>query len=418
MYTKLPAEESERRIGRLQEMLRQQALDGFLVTQNVALYYLTGSMQTGYLYVPADGEATYYVRRSLQRAAEESAVATAPLGSFHAFGATLAQRYPASLGGGRQARIATELDVLPAQTYLRLQAVLGKAADGGSLSGVSSNGRNVELVDGSALLRSLRIVKSAYEIARIEAAAEVVAESLEAALVHLRPGVTELAWMAALEYELRQRGHIGLMRMRGYNQEIMTGMVGAGAAAAEPSYFDGPAGGRGLGPAAPQSVSRRPIRAGEPVLIDIGCCIDGYVIDQTRTAVIGELPDDLAQAYQTAEAIIRRTAEQLRPGTRPSALYAESLELAQAAGLAEHFMGYGADQVRFLGHGIGLEIDEWPVLAAGFDKPMEAGTIVAVEPKFTFPGRGVVGIENCYLVSEEGARPLTRSPERLIRIAP
>ncbi|WP_148092000.1 aminopeptidase P family protein, partial [Paenibacillus sp. 598K] len=249
MYTKLPAEESERRIGQLQVALRSQALDGFLVTQNVALYYLTGSMQTGYLFVPADGEATYYVRRSLQRAAEESAVATAPLGSFRAFGETLAQRYPAILGGGGQARIATELDVLPAQIYLRLQAVLGKAKDSGASNGDASNKGTVELVDGSALLRSLRIVKSAYEIARIEAAAQVVAESLEAALVHLRPGVTELAWMAALEYELRKRGHIGLMRMRGYNQEIMTGMVGAGAAAAEPSYFDGPAGGRGLGPA-------------------------------------------------------------------------------------------------------------------------------------------------------------------------
>ncbi|WP_260405643.1 M24 family metallopeptidase, partial [Paenibacillus sp. 598K] len=83
----------------------------------------------------------------------------------------------------------------------------------------------------------------------------------------------------------------------------------------------------GLGPAAPQSVSSRPIRAGEPILIDIGCCIDGYVIDQTRTAVIGELPDDLALAYQAAEAIILRTAERLRPGTPPSALYAEALEL-------------------------------------------------------------------------------------------
>ena len=407
MYTRLPAEESTRRIGRLQEMLRAHDYAGCLITQNVAIYYLTGSMQTGYVFVPQNGEATYYVRRSVERAIQESVLRTVPLGSFRSFGQTLADTYTEIISSGEPVRIATELDVLPAQLYLKLLSVLN-----------GTSGGRIELVDGSAILRRLRIVKSTYEIQRIEQAASVVAEALEASLGKLREGITELAWIAELERELRARGHIGLMRMRGYNQEIMTGMVGAGASAAEPSYFDGPAGGRGLGPAAPQSVSQSPIRTGEPILIDIGCCIDGYVIDQTRTAVIGELSADLAEAYHTAESIIRRIAEGIRPGVRPSALYAEALSIAQEAGLAAHFMGFGADQVRFLGHGIGLEIDEWPVLAAGFDEPLEPGTVLAVEPKFTFPGRGVVGIENCYLVTEEGARPLTRTPEQLIQIAP
>ncbi|WP_020618883.1 M24 family metallopeptidase [Paenibacillus daejeonensis] len=407
MYTRLPAEESTIRIQRLQEMLRDHAYSGCLVTQNVAIYYLTGSMQTGYVYVPQQGEATYYVRRSVERAMKESVVRTVPLGAFRSFGQTLAAAYPEISRSGEPVRIATELDVLPAQLYLKLVAILNGNSEG-----------RIELVDGSAILRRLRIVKSDYEIHRIEQAASVVAEALEASLGELREGITELAWIAGLERELRARGHIGLMRMRGYNQEIMTGMVGAGASAAEPSYFDGPAGGRGLGPAAPQSVSQSPIRTGEPILIDIGCCIDGYVIDQTRTAVIGELPADLAEAYDTAELIIRRISERIRPGVRPSTLYAEALSMAQGAGLGAHFMGFGADQVRFLGHGIGLEIDEWPVLAASFDEPLEPGTVLAVEPKFTFPGRGVVGIENCYLVTEEGARPLTRTPEQLIQIAP
>lgn len=375
-------------------------LDACLVTQNVGLYYWTGSMQTGYLFIPAQGEATYYVRRSLGRATAESAVKTAPLRSLRGFEAQLASDYAGLFADGRRPNVGADLDVLPAQLYLRLQEALP----------------NLTLRDASAVMRTVRSVKSDYELGCIQAAAAVAAQALDAALAWLQPGMTELELMTVIEHEMRRGGHIGLMRMRGYNQEIMTGMVAAGEAAAEPSYFDGPAGGRGLTPAAPQSASRRPIRGGEPILLDIGCCIDGYTIDQTRTAVIGELDEELERAYDVSVAILRRIESQLRPGASPAALYAESLRLADEAGLSDHFMGFGADQVRFLGHGIGLEIDEWPVLARGFDEPLLPGVVLAIEPKFTFPGRGVVGIENTYVVTTDGYRTLTVSPELLYRL--
>ena len=272
---------------------------------------------------------------------------------------------------------------------------------------------SVELADASALLRRVRSVKSAGEADAIRKAARVAAGALDEGLRQLHEGMTELELMTVIEHDMRKNGHVGLMRMRGYNQEIMIGMVAAGAAAAEPSYFDGPAGGRGLTAAAPQSASTRPIGRNEPILIDIGCCIDGYVIDQTRTAVIGALPPELARAYEVSVEILRRTERDLRPGAVPERLYAQALEMAEQAGLARHFMGFGADQVRFLGHGIGLEIDEWPVLAKGFADPLEPGMVLAVEPKFTFPGLGVVGIENTYLIRESSCEPLTASPEKL-----
>jgi Xaa-Pro aminopeptidase len=209
---------------------------------------------------------------------------------------------------------------------------------------------------------------------------------------------------------------MGLMRVRGYNQEIITGMIGAGAAAAMPTYFDGPAGGEGLGAASPQSSGTRSIGTDEPILIDIGCCIGGYVIDQTRTAVIGELPDDLRQAYELSEAVLRETEARLKPGTICEDLYAAALEQVQSAGLSDHFMGFGADQVKFLGHGIGLEIDELPVLARGFRYALEPGMVIAIEPKFTFPGRGVVGIENTYAITETGFEKLTVSREGIAAV--
>nr|WP_235886328.1 Xaa-Pro peptidase family protein [Paenibacillus cymbidii] len=389
------------RIERLRDKMAAQSIDVVVVTQNVDLYYFSGTMQTGFLVIPIDGEPVFYVRRSVVRAQEEASVLVEELGSLRTLGDRLREAYPALFADGREPLFATPYDVLPVQLFQRLQ------------DGIAG----VKWTDGSLPVRETRMIKSPDELAHIRAAARVADLALEKAAAHVRPGMAEFELLAMVELTLRLNGHGGTMRMRGYNQETITGVVAAGAAAAKPTYFDGPAGGEGLGPAVPQSAGRRPIGRGEPVLLDIGCCIDGYVIDQTRTLVIGELPDDLARAYEVSEAIIRDAERALKPGTICEDMYARALELAKEAGLSQHFMGFGRDQVKFLGHGIGLEIDELPVLARGFRYPLEPGMVVAVEPKFTFPGRGVVGIENSYLITADGFEKLTNSREGLIRVA-
>ncbi|MBG9791929.1 peptidase M24 [Paenibacillus dendritiformis] len=391
--------EIEGRIARLQAAMKERTMDGCLITQNVGLYYFTGSMQTGYLFVPKQGEPVYFVKRSLERARHESEVAVEPLGSFRAFGALLQERFPEVFGSGRPV-IATEYDVLPVQLFERLRSVLPDAA----------------WTDGSAMLRGLRMVKSPWEIDRIRTAARAAHHALEQAAAYVRPGMMELQLIAHIEHVFRMQGHVGFIRMRGYNQEIITGMVASGEAGAEPTYFDGPAGGRGLTPASPQGSSRKVIAENEPILVDIGCCIDGYVIDQTRTLVIGGLDEELERAYESSEAILRAAEASLKPGAVCETLYAGALKLAEQHGLAGHFMGFGSDQVSFLGHGIGMEMDEWPVLARGFTMPLEPGMVIAIEPKFTFPGRGVVGIENTYLITDDGFEKLTTPPEGVWRI--
>jgi len=154
----------------------------------------------------------------------------------------------------------------------------------------------------------------------------------------------------------------------------------------------------------------------EPILLDIGCNVDGYVIDQTRTAVIGVLPVDMEEAYEASERILQALESKLAPGAVCEEFYELSVEMAERFGLSDHFMGYGADAVKFVGHGIGLEIDEWPVLARKFTTRLEPGMVIAIEPKFTFPGRGVVGIENSYLITDTGYEKLTRSKEGLWRL--
>ncbi len=391
-------DESKMRIGKLQEKLRQAGIDGFLVTQNVDIYYLAGSMQTGYLYVPQAGEPTFYVRRSVQRAMEEAAVKVAELGSMRTFADRLGEDYGAGLNSGGQALLATEYDVLPVQQFERLKSALPA----------------VRWTDGSLLMRELRMIKSAQEIEKLRLAAAVVDRAFQYGLSRLKPGMSELQVMGEIEHALRNQGHMGMIRMRGYNQELINGIVVSGHAAAVPTYFDGPAGGQGLGAASPQSSGRKGIAENEPILIDIGCMLDGYVTDQTRTVVIGELDADLKEAYIIAEAVLRSTEQLLKPGTRCEDLYAAALEMVEQAGLGAHFMGFGRDQVKFLGHGIGLEIDEFPVLAKGFGYSLEPGMVIAVEPKFTFPGRGVVGIENTYAITPSGFEKLTLTREGII----
>lgn len=388
----------------MQQRMEDHQVDGFLVTQNVDLYYLCGSMQQGYLFVPLEGEAIFYVRRSYSRALSECWCQTKPLGSFRDFGRLLQEDFPNVFQHQRAKAgptIALEYDVLPVQQQRRLERVLP----------------GVDWTDGAMLLRQLRMIKDAVEIDRMKKAASIANKAMNYALDVLKEGMTELELITELEYVLRKNGHAGYMRMRAYNQEIITGMVASGEAAAVPTYFDGPAGGRGLSPANPQSVSKKKICRHEPILMDIGCCIDGYVTDQTRTVVIGELLDpELLRAYSVAEHILRTAEDQLHPGTVPEHLYIDAMEMAQKAGLQDFFMGYREDQVKFLGHGIGLEIDELPVLAKGFSEPLHAGMVIAIEPKFSFPQKGVVGIENTYLITESGFEKLTLTEEGILSV--
>ena len=380
--------ECEQRVRKLQLMLEKQSINGCVICQNVDLYYFTGSMQTGFLFVPAQGAAVFVVRRSYDRAKLESAV---PVIEFKGF-SQLATQW-----GNPAGTIAFEKDVLPVQLFERLQ----QALPGNTC------------IDGSPMIRSIRMLKSSFEIQRIKTAAQIVDEVFQQSLKFIRPGLSELELLVFFESNLRKLGHLGPLRFRGFNQTIYNGIVVSGASGAIPSYFDGPAGGLGMSPAFPQGVSHRRIRASEPILIDIGVNIDGYVIDQTRTVTIESLPDNLANAYDYSQTILHAIESQLQPGKSVEYLYEYSLQLADRVGLGDYFMGFGSDQVKFIGHGIGLEVDEWPVLARASDQFLAAGMVIAVEPKFSFPSSGIVGIEDSYLITKAGFERLTVSAQKL-----
>jgi Xaa-Pro dipeptidase len=373
-------------------------MDAALVIQNTDLYYFSGTVQQSHLYVPAAGDPLLMTRKSLERARRESQLDPGriiPLTSVRTLLDLVADHGLPSPG-----RVGMELDVMPVNTFREYQAVLA----------------GIELVDCSPLIRRLRAVKSEYELNLLRRAGRRSQAVYRAIPGLLRAGMTEVALASEVEAIARREGHQGIIRMRTWNNEIFYGHLMAGESAAVPSYMVSPTGGPGLNPAIAQGPGTRPIRAGEPILVDYLFAPDGYIVDQTRIFAIGSLPADLVYAHQAMLAVQAAVVMAARPGVPAGQLWEVAEATAGEHGLAEHFMGYGADRVRFVGHGVGLELDELPVLAAGQDQALEAGMVIALEPKAIFPGRGVLGIENTHVVTESGLERLTPFSDELVTV--
>jgi Xaa-Pro dipeptidase len=357
-------------------------LSGALLLNAVDVLYLAGTRQNGALYVPASGAPVLLVRKSLARARAESAVADVrPFPPSRELAAAL----------GAAGKVAVAAEAIPAATLEWWRRQLGGA----------------ELVDAGGILREQRSVKSEAEIATMREGARRICGAFAEIPSFLRPGMRELDVSAEIEYRLRRAGNEGVPRLRTLTAVVFVGLAGAGDAAAAPGYFDGPVVGAGLSAAYPQGASARTVRAGEPVLADFTAVHGGYVVDMTRVAVCGALDPALTRALDVACAIQDELARSLRPGAVCAELWEHARAMAEQARLGDFFMGPPGDQARFVGHGVGLELDELPVLAPGIKAPLRAGQTLALEPKFVFPGVGAVGIENTFVVREGGGEKLT-----------
>jgi Xaa-Pro dipeptidase len=390
-----PAAELAERIAGLQAGLAALGLDAALVQQNADLFYYAGTVQQSYLYVPAEGEATLFVRKVAERARLESALgAIVPLASPKDLPRLVAERY-----GALPARLGLELDVLPVTHFRRLEKLLP--------------GATFEDV-GRTIVRQ-RAVKSAWEVERIRVSAAVADEVARLIPGLIEEGLTEVEFAGRVEAEARRLGHEGYIRMRGFNQEMFYGQLLTGVSGCVSSYLDTPLAGTGLSPSVAQGASFRRIGRGEPVVFDFVPVRDGYLADFTRIFSLGPLDAQLLRAYEAALRVQEAATDAARPGATCRAVWEAALAAAERAGLAAGFMGHGAGQVPYVGHGIGIELDELPVLT-GSGLELEPGMVFALEPKFVLPGAGAVGIENTWVVTEDGVERLTLAPQEIVII--
>jgi Xaa-Pro dipeptidase len=389
-----PTSELEYRFRKLQQYMAVEGLDAVIIVQNADLFYFTGTIQSGNLYVPLEGEPLYMVRKDFLRARMESGLReVVPFSSMKDIPMVLANHsYP------QPKRIGMELDVLPVNFFERYRNVF----------------RQGEFIDATPLIRKVRMIKTHYEIHILKDAACQVDKVCRRAREIIREGMSDLELAAELEFTARKEGHQGLLRMRAFNAELFYAHIFSGADSAVPAYMDTPLGGVGPSPAFGQGAGYKKIRRNEPIIVDFAGCLDGYMVDQTRVFAIGGISDRLKRGYEDMLMVQERMMALADNRATWGEIYEECLALAVDQGYADSFMGNKGAQVSFIGHGIGIEIDEYPFLARGFkEMTLETGMVFAFEPKVVFPGEGAIGIENTFYLTDHGLKPLTYSDQEL-----
>lgn len=390
-----PGAELDNRLARFQARIRKDGLDAAVIVQNADLFYFTGTIQSGALHVPAEGAPVYMVRKDAGRARAESALENiVPFSSFKDIPGILS-----SFGLPVPERLGMELDVVPVNLYERYRKIFPAA----------------RIVDVTPAIRSVRAIKSPHELERIREAAAQLDRIWRHAMDVVREGMTDIELAAEVERFARLDGHQGIVRMRGFNGEMMYAHVFSGPDTAAPAYLDTPLGGMGPHPSFGQGAGWRRIGRNEPVIVDAAGSRNGYLADQTRILSFGPLPEKLRRGYEDMRGIEAHMAAIARPGVAWGAVYESCLAMAREMGHEDHFMGVRGARVSFIGHGLGLEIDEYPFLARGFDDDvLETGMVFAFEPKVVYPGEGAVGIENTFLLTDSGVERITFSDEELV----
>ena len=377
------------RVAMMQAQLQAKGIDGALLIFPIDVFYFSGTRQNSTLWIPTVGEPVLLVRKSLSRARVEST-----LTDIRPFPSS--KEFP-SLFGDQQLKIGFTFDVAPVQQLNYYSKLLP----------------GCEFVDVSAAIREVRSIKSLYELQQIKASGDALSSVFTQVPEFLKEGMRELDLTAEFEYRLRKAGNEGFVRMRAYNQELSGGLA-VSAGGASYGFLDGPVTGKGLSNASPQGASRDVIVRNVPVLVDYTGVFNGYITDMTRMFVIGTLDPELLRAFNLALDIQNFVQRELKPGAICEELFFKTLEMAEKGGFGSSFMGMPGEQARFVGHGIGLELDEFPVLAQGFKMPLQSGQTIAVEPKFNIPGKGAVGIENTFAVTIDGGLKLTDIPDEIL----
>jgi Xaa-Pro aminopeptidase len=385
---KVPESELRQRVSLLQDTLQKEGIDGVLLVQRADTLYYSGTAQNVHLYIPRVGRPLVLVYRDVGRAQAETTWGVIPLLKISTIPALIEGSLlplPKVLG--------LEFDSLPVSQYERFRKAFPEAS----------------FVDVSQRIRQQRAVKSEWELARLTEAAWIFPQVMAYAREILRPGLTEIELEGLLDQKARALGHEGLVRTHAYGFEFYSGTIITGPRATVPGYLDGPISGQGPSFAFPQGASRAVILEGETIVADLITSLNGYQMDQTRIMALNHLSSELLAAHNTALEIQERLRIALIPGRTAGEVYEEIMTwVKDNTPYEQNFMGFGQGRKSFVGHGVGLELDELPVIGRGSKEVLVPGMVVAIEPKLIFPGIGAVGNEDVVVVEgDKGARCLT-----------
>lgn len=375
---------------RIQQAMRQEEADGCLLTMNMNLYYVSGQVFNGYFYLPAEGRPYWFVKRLTVPETNQVHVIRKPEQMPELF---------RDLNLAMPRKLLLEADELSYNEYIRLQHVFRAEATGNA----------------SALIRHIRMIKTPWEIEQMRISArrhEAVYREIPACY---RPGMRDVELQIEIEKRMRMHGSLGYFRAFGSNMDIFMGSLLAGENAGEPSPFDFALGGKGIHASGPLGANGTLLREGTTVMADMSGNYTAYQTDMTRVFSIGKLPDRAYRVHRVALEIQARMERTAKPGVSCAELYRDALAMAGQEGLKDCFMGTHL-QAKFVGHGVGLEINELPVLTTRSKDILQPGMTFAFEPKFVLAGIGAVGIENTFLVTDSGVEKMTLLDENITEL--
>lgn len=384
------AKELKLRWDKIQQNMSDVHADGLLICDNVNLYYVSGRIFRGYCYIPVKGEPIFFVRRPLGLNGTQVVYIRKP----EEIGEYLQKN-----GIAFPDKLLLESDSISYSDYKRYETIFIPK----------------EVLNGTALLRRCRSIKTPYEIDLIRRSGELHAKAYETIPSLYRKGMTDVEFSIELEHECRKLGSLGIFRIFGQSMEIFMGSVLAGDNADTPSPYDFAMGGAGLDVSLPVGCNGTVLTEGMSLMVDMGGNFTGYMTDMTRTYAIGSVQELALKAHETSIAIHQAIAAKSRPGVAAKDLYELAAEMANDARLSDYFMGH-RQKAGFIGHGVGIEINEAPVLASRSRDILAEGMVFALEPKFVIPGTGALGIENTYAVTADGVEKLTVCKEELISL--
>lgn len=389
-YKEMLQPELKMRRDKIRVLMAQQNIDAALITCNVNLIYTYGCVVSGYLYLPLHSPALLFIKRPNNITGEHVFPIRKPeqiIDLLKEKGLPLPQK------------LMLEGDEISYTEYNRLAAIFPEA----------------EVVNGTPLIRQARSVKTPVEVELFRRSGLLHAKAYEQIPTVYRPGMTDIEFSIEIERLMRLQGNLGIFRVFGQSMEIFMGSVLTGDNAAVPSPYDFALGGEGLDPALPGGANKTPLREGQSVMVDLGGNFNGYMGDMSRVFSVGKLSEEAYTAHRVCLEIQKEVSLMAQPGAVCEDLYNKAIEIVTKAGFADKFMGIG-QQAKFIGHGIGLEINEAPVLAPRIKQELEPGMVFALEPKIIIPGVGPVGIENSWVVTQEGVEKLTLCEEEIVEL--
>lgn len=381
----LSDDEFNLRADKLRSQMATSKVDAMLIADNATIYYLTGRVFSGYVYLPADSMPIFFIRRPIGLEGDGVVYIRKP------------EQIAESLGLNIPSTLALELDIMAFSAVRRIEAVFPES----------------KITNASPMIRMARATKTARELEKIRMSA-ARQERVYRRIPHLyQPGMTDIELQIEIERTSRLEGCLGQFRISGSSMELYMANILVGDNADTPTPYDFAMGGEGLDPSLPVGSNGTTIRNGQSIMVDVNGNYTGYMTDMTRTFTLRSISDLARKAHQCSIEICRELSAIARPGIEARELYHRAEEMARQAGLSDYFMGH-RQKAGFVGHGLGIEINEAPVIAPRSHDILAQGNVFALEPKFVIPSVGAVGIENTYHIGPESTECLTCAPEEII----